>query len=38
MMGQEWLHYLTLLNIENDILKSLNSSEIIAKFAEMKMG
>ena len=36
-MGQERLHYLTLLNIENDVLKSLNSSEIIAKFAEIKM-
>ena len=36
-MGQERLHYLTLLNVENDVLKSLNSSEIIAKFAEIKM-
>ena len=35
-MGQERLHYLTLLNIENDVLKSLNSSEIIAEFAESK--
>lgn len=36
-MGQERLHYLTLLNVENDVLKSLNSSEIIAEFAEIKM-
>ena len=36
-MEQERLNYLTLLNIENDVLKSLNSSEIIAKLAEIKM-
>jgi hypothetical protein len=36
-MGQERLNYLTLLNIENDVLKSLNSSEMIAKFEEIKM-
>ena len=36
-MGQERLIYLTFLNIENDILKSLNSSKIISKFAEIKM-
>ena len=36
-MGQERLHCLTLLNIENDVLKSLNSSGIIAKFVEIKM-
>ena len=36
-MGQERLNYLILLNIENDVLKLLNSSEIIAKFAEIKM-
>ena len=36
-MGQERLNYLILLNIENNVLKLLNSSEIIAKFAEIKM-
>jgi len=36
-MGQERLNYLTLLKIENDVLKSLNSSEMIAKFEEITM-